>query len=152
MQDCVICYTALASVGCSFEVAFLSSMVPSCSALKMEAAGCSKMLVPVYQTTWHCIPLDCTLPFHRCENFKADGHVLEFPAVLLHCVQLLTFCMKWTVALCEDHIRPSVYDPIAAAELFVRLSWISLWDFLTESCQASVCVISSLPVILCPRV
>jgi hypothetical protein len=45
-------------------------------------------------------------------------------------------------------VRPSVYDPVAAAELLVRLSWISLCDFLTEN----VCVISSVTVILCPRV
>jgi hypothetical protein len=29
--------------------------------LKMETAGSSKMLVPVYKTIWHHIPEDCTL-------------------------------------------------------------------------------------------
>lgn len=94
-----------------------------------------------------------TLPIHCCENFKADGHVLDFPAVLLHCVQLLAFCMMWTIALCEDHISPSVYDPVAAAAVcqtfmnfigetllqkIVKQVWVSLvqWQsYFAQECK-----------------
>jgi hypothetical protein len=43
------------------------------TALKMEAAGSSEMLVSNYQTTQQHIPGDCHLIIHRPKNFKTSS-------------------------------------------------------------------------------
>jgi hypothetical protein len=49
---------------------FLRNMLPLSCTLMKGAAGYSKMLIPIYKTTWHHVPADQSLDTHHSENLK----------------------------------------------------------------------------------
>jgi hypothetical protein len=46
----------------------------------MEAAGTSKILVPIYQT-WHHVPEKCHLNTHRPEHFISQAFNINLPSI-----------------------------------------------------------------------
>ena len=88
--DHLVCDTLLV---CRYIQLFQRKQLFTSSGLKkLEAAGTSKTVVPVYKTRWHHIPIDHNLNTHCHEDL--NSHVITH---VYHIVKIVTFSKigKW---------------------------------------------------------